>query len=79
MADLAFGHEHGNAVVLARRDRKVGDAFDTQLVPDLGQIVALIDLDLVRHDSSAEFLVEGILEIPAGLRLLHESANGLLF
>jgi hypothetical protein len=64
-------------VVLSRTDSKVSDTFDTQLVPDLGQIVALVDLDLVGDDAGAELLIESVLQVPACPRFLHEAANRL--
>ena len=76
-AYLALWYEDGDRMILARRDSKVCNALDPQLIPDLGQIVALVDLDFVGDDSSTEFLVKGILQIPACLGLLYESANGL--
>lgn len=75
---LSFRDEDGDRVILARGHGKIRDALNAQLVPDLGQIVALVDLHLVCNDSGTELLVKGVLQVPARPRLLHEFAHGAL-
>lgn len=67
---LALWHKNRNRRVLTRRERKITHALDPQLIPHLGQVIALEELDLVGDDASAEALVGRVLEVPAGLRLL---------
>lgn len=62
-------------MVLARRDSKISNALEPELVPDSAQILALVELDLVGDATSTEALVAGVLQVPAGLVLLHKLAN----
>lgn len=54
------------------------DALNPQLVPDSDEVVTLKELDLVGHKAGAEALISRVLEVPAGLRLLHKLAQRLL-
>lgn len=62
-------------MVLARRNGKISDTLDSELVPDSAQVVALVELHLVGDAAAAEALVTGVLKVPAGLILLHKLAN----
>lgn len=62
-------------MVLARRQREVGESVDVKFVPDSPQIFRFIELHLIRDHSSAELLVGGVLQIPPSLVLLHELAD----
>lgn len=64
-------------MVFTGRDSEVHHALHTQLVPHFRQIVALIDLHLIRHHAGTEALVKSVLKVPARLRLLNELAQGL--
>jgi hypothetical protein len=66
-------------MILPWRHGEVRHTLDSQLVPHLGQIMALVDLHLIRDDACAELLVKGILQVPAGLGLLDKLANGISF
>lgn len=60
---------------LPRRKSKIRHPLHTQLIPDRRQIVALVELNLVGHDAGTQLLVGRILQVPAGLRLLHVAAH----
>lgn len=75
---LALGNEDGNVVALARSNGEIGHTFDSQLVPDSSEIVALKKLHLVCHTASAELLIRGVLKVPAREGLLDKLSNGLL-
>lgn len=62
-------------MVLAGRQSEIGHAFNTELVPWIAQIFRLEELDLVGDTASAELLVGRVLQVPAGLRLLHVFAD----
>ena len=72
---LALRNEDGHRVVLARSDRKVRNPLHTQLIPDLRQVLALVELDFVGDDPGTVTLVGGVLKVPARLRLLDELAH----
>lgn len=62
-------------MVLSRRKRKVGDSFHAELIPHRAQVSRLVELHLVRDGAGAEFLVGRVLQVPAGLLLLHKLAH----
>lgn len=62
-------------MVLARRDGEVNDTLNPKLIPDSAQVGALVELHLVGDAAGAEALVAGVLQVPAGLVLLHKLAN----
>lgn len=64
-------------MILTRRNSEVCDSLHADLVPDLGQIVTLVDLHFIGHDSCAEAFVKGVLQVPATLVLLNEATHGL--
>lgn len=57
---------------------KVGDALDSQLVPDGTEIVTFVELDFVGDLTGTELLVGCVLKVPASLRLLDVLAQGQL-
>lgn len=64
-------------MTLSRRNRKVGHAFDSNLVPDGCQVMTLVDLNFIRDHPRTECFVVGVLQIPSSLGFLHESSNRL--
>ena len=60
---------------MTRRQRKVRNTLHAQLIPDCGQVVALVELDLVGHGAGAQLLIGSVLQVPSGLRLLDETAH----
>ena len=62
-------------MVLAGRQSEVGHAFNMKLVPWIAQIVRLEELNLIGDTAGAELLVRRVLQVPAGLRLLHVFAD----
>lgn len=60
---------------LSRREGKIRHPLHTQLIPNGGQVFALVELNLVGYDAGTQLLVGGILQIPARLRLLDEFAH----
>lgn len=76
---LSLGDKDGHGVVLAsRRKGEISGPFDPQLVPDGDEVVALVELDLIRDQPSTVLLVGRVLEVPAALLLLNKASNGLL-
>jgi hypothetical protein len=76
---FAFRNKNGNGVVLAARSKsKVGSTLDSKLVPDLDEIVALVELDFVGDETSTVLLIGCVLEVPALLLLLNKAAQRLL-
>lgn len=62
-------------MVLAGRHRKVGHSFNTQLIPDVPQVVRLVKLHLVCYNAGAKSFVRSVLQVPACLLLLHVLSN----
>ena len=62
-------------MVLAGRQSKVGHALHVQLVGGVAQVVGLEELHLVGDTAGAELLVGRVLQVPAGLGLLHVLAD----
>lgn len=78
-AHLALGNKDCDGMVLAAGgEGKVSSPLDSELVPDLDEVVALVELHLVGDEASAVLLISRVLEIPASLLLLDEAAEGLL-
>jgi hypothetical protein len=66
-------------VVLAARSKsKVGNTLDSELVPDLDEIVTLVKLDFICNETSTVLLISCVLKVPALLLLLNKAAEGLL-
>ena len=65
-------------MALPRRHREVHHAIHPNLVPDNFQVLTLVDLNFVGDHSRTERFVMGILQVPAGLILLHEPGKGFL-
>lgn len=63
-------------MALTRGQGEVGEALDTQLIPDSTEIMALEKLYFVRHAAGAKLFVARVLQIPARGRLLYEFSNG---
>lgn len=53
-------------------------SFNSKLVPDSDQIVALVELHLVGNESRTVLLIGRILEVPVPLLLLDETSQGPL-
>jgi hypothetical protein len=62
-------------MVLAGRQGEISHAFHAKLVPWVAQIFRLEELNLVGHTTGAELLVRRVLQVPAGLGLLHVLAD----
>jgi hypothetical protein len=62
-------------MVLAGRQSKIGHALHVQLVGGVAQVVGLEELHLVGDAAGAELLVGRVLQVPAGLGLLHVLAD----
>lgn len=62
-------------MLVTRRDCKISYSFHPEFVPNRAQVSTLVELHLIGHNSSAELLVGGILQVPPGLVLLHKLAN----
>lgn len=65
-------------VLHARSKGEIGSPFNSELVPHLDEIMALIELDLVGDKTSTVLLVGSVLQIPTILVLLDKAAQGLL-
>jgi hypothetical protein len=70
-------NEDCNAGIFAGRQCEIRNTLNTKLVPNVSEIVALVELDLVGHRASAVLLIVGVLQVPAGLGLLDEFADNL--
>lgn len=57
-------------MVLTRRECEICHPLHSQLIPNLGQIIALVELDFICDDSCTKPFIRRVLEVPAGLRLL---------
>jgi len=62
-------------MVFAGRHRESRHSLNAQLVPDRLQVAGLVELHLVGNGAGAEVLVGCVLQVPAGLVLLHEFAD----
>lgn len=72
---LSLGNKDGDILLLARRQSKVLDALDSQLVPDSAEVGGLVKLNLVGDATRAQLLVLGVLQVPSRLVLLHKLTN----
>lgn len=79
MPYLALRNEDSNGSILAGRDGEISDPLNSQLVPDLGEVLALVELDFIGDDARAMTLIGGVLKVPARLRLLDEAAHDYIF
>lgn len=62
-------------MVLAGRQGKISYALLAKLVPWVAEVFGLEELNLVGDAAGAKLLVRRVLQIPAGLRLLHVFAD----
>ena len=57
---------------LPRRNRKIRDTLNNQLIPNSLEISALVELDFIRNSSRAISFVGSVLKVPPRLTSLYE-------
>ena len=74
---LSLRDKHSDGVVLAGRNSEICDPFHSQLIPYLSQVMTLVYLHFVCDHTTTKSFVKRVLQVPAGLRFLHEFADRL--
>lgn len=75
---LSLWYEDRDRVVLSWRNSKVRHPLDSQFIPHSPEVLTLVELHLIRDDTSTIPLVVRVLQVPSRLRFLHESSHDVM-